>query len=238
MDQIILKSESDTFVPMAPTPVIPEYLKNTYHWAYIDPKTVFWLDRGLIVWAILWGNSGRLMRSAFNEVSPGGKVLQAAYVYGSFSPSLARHVGGEGELEVIDIVPLQVKNCRARLEDIAQAKVRLADAAEPGGGPYDGVVCYFLLHEMPQDKKTDVVNGLLGTVAPGGKAIFVDYHEPTRFHPLRGIMHLIWRKLEPFALDLLTTEIENLTDKKDEFTWTKETFFGGLYQKVVATRRF
>ncbi|MBC8337451.1 MAG: class I SAM-dependent methyltransferase [Alphaproteobacteria bacterium] len=237
MDQIIIKTESDLPAPLFTAPAIPDYIKDTYHWAYIDPATVSWLDRGLIVWAILWGNSGRLMRAAFQEIKPGGSVLQAAYVYGDFSPSLGRHVGPDGSLDVIDIVPLQVDNCRARLRGLPWARIRLADAAEPGGGPYDAVCCYFLLHEMPRDKKIDVVRGLLDSVAPGGKVIFVDYHKPARLHPLKGVMNLIWRKLEPFAIDLMETEIEALADDGDAFTWSKETFFGGLYQKVVATRR-
>ncbi|MCW9033751.1 MAG: rhodoquinone biosynthesis methyltransferase RquA [Alphaproteobacteria bacterium] len=237
MDQIILKSQSQALVPLSTKPVIPDYLKKTYHWAYIDPTTVSWLDRGIIVWAILWGNSRRLMKSAFEEIKPGGRVLQAAYVYGDFSPNLARHVGENGQLDVIDIVPLQVENCRRRLKGLPQAKVRLADAAAPGGGPYDGICCYFLLHEMPHEKKVEVIRGLLDNVAPGGKAVFVDYHKPVRFHPLGGIMNLIWRKLEPFTMDLLETEISTLAGGDDAFTWSKQTFFGGLYQKVVATRR-
>ena len=66
-------------------------------------------------------------------------------------------------------------------------------------------------------------------------AVFVDYHKPARLHPLRGIMHLIWRKFEPFAAGLLESEIEAFADD-GAFTWSKETFFGGLYQKIVATR--
>ena len=237
MDQIIIKSKSSTSEPLFKEPVVPDYLKDTYNWAYIDPKTVSWLDRGLIVWAILWGNSARLMNSAFQDIKPGGKVLQAAYVYGDFSPSLARHVGPDGRLDVIDIVPLQVNNCRQRLKGLPQASVRLADASEPGGGEYDSVCCYFLLHEVPHDKKIDIIRGLLKSVGLGGKVVFVDYHKPGRFHPLKGIMNLVWRKLEPFAIDLLDTDIKTLATDDENFLWTKQTYFGGLYQKVVATRR-
>jgi len=236
MNQIISNTKSDSPAPLITAPAIPDYLKETYHWAYIDPVIVPWLDRGLIVWTILWGNSGRLMRAAFKEIEPGGNVLQAAYVYGDFSPSLARHVGPKGRLDVIDIVPLQVDNCRTRLKGLNQASARLADAAEPGGGPYDAVCCYFLLHEIPRDKKIDVVRGLLDRVAPGGKAVFMDYHKPARLHLLKGVMNLIWRKFEPFTIDLTETEIETFADAGSAFPWSKETFFGGLYQIVVATR--
>ncbi|MBL6932582.1 MAG: class I SAM-dependent methyltransferase [Rhodospirillales bacterium] len=236
MDQILIKTETDSPAPLLAAPAIPDYLLNTYHWAYINPTNVSWLDRDLIVWAILWGNSGRLMSAAFSEIKPGENVLQAAYVYGDFSHRLAHHVGPDGKLDVIDILPIQVNNCRARLEDLPQASVRLADAMNPGGGPYDSVCCYFLLHEMPHEKRTDVIRGLLERVAPGGKAIFVDYHKPAPLHPLKGIMNLIWRKFEPFAIDLMETEIETIVPDVKNFNWTKETYFGGLYQKVVARR--
>ena len=236
MDQRVLKrvAEPDAQDALA----IPDYLEKTYHWAYINPETVTWLDRGIIVWAILWGNSGRLMRAAFKEIKPGTKVLQAAYVYGGFTPGLARHVGSHGQLDVIDIVPLQVENCRKRLRKWPQADARLADAAMAGGGSYEGICCYFLLHEMPNDKKIDVVKGLLDQVAAGGKLVFVDYHRPARFHPLAAIMNFIWRRFEPYAFGLLETEIQTLAgiQRSGLYRWSKQTYFGGLYQKVVAER--
>jgi ubiquinone/menaquinone biosynthesis C-methylase UbiE len=237
MDQVIIKNQSTVSAPLFTPPVIPDYLKNTYNWAYINPASVSFLDREIIVWAILWGNSERLKRAAFKEIEPETKVLQAAYVYGDFSPSLARHIGPKGQLDVVDIVPLQVDNCQRRLKNEPWASARVADAAQPGGGPFDSVCCYFLLHEMPHDKKIEVIRGLLDCVAPGGRAVFIDYHKPARFHPLKGIMHFIWRTLEPYAVELTETEIVSLADYGESFSWSKETFFGGLYQKVVATRK-
>ncbi|MCB2100458.1 MAG: rhodoquinone biosynthesis methyltransferase RquA [Rhodobacterales bacterium] len=212
-------------------------MSRTYTWAYIDPQMVRRLDRNLVVWSLLWGNSGRLMQAAFQHVPVGGRVLQAAYVYGEYTRALARHVGADGFLDVIDIVPLQVENCRARLRDLAWADARHADAADPGEDTYDAVCCYFLLHEMPHDKKRAVVDALLDRVEPGGTAVFVDYHRPARWHPLRSLMTLVWRRLEPYAEDLLETEIPHLTDRAADFQWEKTTYFGGLYQKVVARRR-
>ncbi|CCQ75199.1 rhodoquinone biosynthesis methyltransferase RquA [Magnetospira sp. QH-2] len=235
MDQIVIDPESGTPPAVSP-PSIPKYLIDTYDWAYLNPTGVRLLDRDIMVRTILWGNANRLMQAAFKEFKPGEKVLQAAQVYGQFSANLARHIGPEGQLDVVDIVPLQVKNCGERLKDFPWARARLADAAEPGGGPYDAICCYFLLHEMPHQKKVDVVRGLLESVRPGGRVCFVDYHKPARCHPLRGLMGLIWRKLEPYAIELTETDIKTLAGDFERVSWSKETFFGGLYQKVVATR--
>ena len=221
----------------AAPPPLPDYLVDTYTWAYLRPASLMLLDNPVVVSSILWGNFQRLMRTACGEFLAGQKVLQAACVYGSFSDALARAVGSDGRLEVVDIAPLQVENCRRKLQGRPWVRVRLADAAAPGGGPYDGVCCFFLLHELPDGHKRSVVDGLLDSVRPGGRVVFVDYHQPESWHPLRGLMNVGWRRLEPFAFGLVDTEIQGLASNGDAFVWRKETYFGGLYQKVVAQRR-
>ena len=49
---------------------LPDYLRNTYSWAYLDHRTVPWLDRPVVVSAILWGNASRLMDAAVREFAP------------------------------------------------------------------------------------------------------------------------------------------------------------------------
>ena len=218
-------------------PRMPPYLEEVYWWAYLRPASLAVFDHSPIVSAILWGNYNRLKRAAFAEIRPGQSVLQAACVYGDFSTDLAGHVGGDGRLEVIDVAPLQVDNCRRKLRNFPQAQARLADAAEPGGGPYDVVCCFFLLHELPDGHTRAVLDGLLSSVAPGGKAIFVDYHNAHPLHPLKPITNLVFRLLEPFAKGLCEHGIADFAGDAGSFVWRKRTYFGGLYQKVVAERK-
>lgn len=215
---------------------VPAYMYEVYDWAYLDPRNVKLLDRELIVSLILWGNNRRLKQALLTEITPQSTVLQTAHVYGTLIPEIASKLAHPGQLEVVEVSPLQALRCREKLCKFPQAVVRIGDAANLNTQPRDVVSCFFLLHEIPGDYKRAVVNNLLNHVACGGKAVFVDYHKPGRFHPLRGVMNLIWRKLEPFAFELLETEIKTLADDSAAFTWTKQTFFGGLYQKVVATR--
>ncbi|TVR98672.1 MAG: methyltransferase domain-containing protein [Rhodospirillales bacterium] len=216
---------------------LPDYLVKTYSWAYLRPSSLLIFDNPLVVGAILWGNIWRLMRAACDEFRPGQRILQAASVYGSLSATLAETVGSDGQLEVIDIAPLQVDHTRRKLAGYPQASVRVADAARPGGGRYDGICCFFLLHEIPDAYKHAVVDGLLDSAAPGAKVVFVDYHRPLPLHPLRPVMQGVFRWLEPYAEGLLCREIRDFAAERDAFTWRKETFFGGLYQKVVAQRK-
>jgi SAM-dependent methyltransferase len=177
------------------------------------------------------------MQAAADEFTPGQKVLQSACVYGDFSPLLARRVGPAGQLTVIDVAPIQTENCQRKLTRYPHAKVRIADAAAPLKDDVDAVCCFFLLHEVPEDYKERIVNNLLGLVKPGGKVVFVDYHRPHPFHPLKGIMALVFRWLEPYAPILWKREIKSYASRAEEFDWDKCTYFGGLYQKIVAVRR-
>jgi SAM-dependent methyltransferase len=225
---------ADSVLPWATG--VPAYMHEVYCWAYLNPSNVKLLDREIIVSLILWGNSQRLKQALLAEITPEATVLQAAHVYGTLIPEIASKLSHSGQLEVVEVSPLQAGICREKLRAFPQAVVRIDDIATLRTQPRDLVSCFFLLHEIPSDYKRAVINTLLDHVAPGGKAVFVDYHKPGRFHPLRGVMNLIWHKLEPFTIELVDTEIKTLADNSSAFTWSKETFFGGLYQKVVATR--
>lgn len=218
---------------------VPLYLRRTYSWAYLDRRTLGWLDRPSVVSAILWGNAHRLMQAAVAAFRPGSRVLQAACVYGGFSAMLARRVGSEGRLEVVDVAPLQVANARRKLAGLPQASVRRADLAGgcPGWRAYDGVCCFFLLHEVPATTRSRIVGHLLDAVAPGGRVVFVDYHRPHARHPLRWPMAAVFRWLEPYAESLLDTDIATLSAQSAAFSWQKRTLFGGLYQIVIGDRR-
>jgi len=226
--------ESDTWSASVSTPPIPAYLDEVYHWAYLDPQKVQLLDRDLVVGAILWGNDKRLRRALMDEVRPGDSVLQVSHVYGSAIPDLARFVGPRGQLDAIDVAPIQVARCREKLAPYPWARVRWADARDPGGGPYDVVSCFFLLHEIPDDCKSAVVDALLDVVKPGGRVVFIDYHRPLAWHPLGWLMSRVFDALEPFAKGLWQREIRDFAGHTGRFTWHKQIFFGGLYQKVVA----
>jgi hypothetical protein len=159
-----------------------------------------------------------------------------AHVYGSLIPELAGWIGRSGQLDVIDLVPLQAALCRRKLRDFPQAHVRIADAARPGDGIYDAVTCFFLLHEIPDERKRAVVGALLARIVPGDRVVFVDYHKPTRWHPLRGLMRRLMTRLEPFAENLWHHEIAEFASAPSAYRWEKQILFGGLYQKTVACR--
>lgn len=221
----------------SPPDNIPAYMHDVYEWAYISPRNVQLLDRNWVVNSILLGNNNKLQHALLSEIIPGQRVLQSANVYGSLIPKLAECVGTAGTLDVIDVVPIQAARCQHKLQDMPQATVRICDARDFHNGQYDLVSCFFLLHEVPDDWKRAIVDNLLGSMAPEGRAVFVDYHGPAWWHPLREIMRPMLKLLEPFALSLWNNEIRTFASTPDHYNWQTETYFGGLYQKTVVTKR-
>jgi ubiquinone/menaquinone biosynthesis C-methylase UbiE len=217
--------------------LVPSYLRDVYGWAYLTPWLAPWLDRQVVVQTILWGNAQRLISDVLQELKPGDRVFQPAAVYGDFSRQVAVTIGTKGHLEVRDIAPLQVELTRRKLAGLTQVHVARGDAAEPDDDKADVVTCFFLLHEVPDDLKLRITREMLRLVAPGGRAVFVDYHRPSSLHPLKPLMHKIFDWLEPFAKSLWFNEIKDLAGATgNKFHWRKHTRFGGMYQIVVAER--
>jgi len=222
--------------PVAVAPKVPDYLQDVYYWAYINPRNVKLLDREIVVRTILWQQHRKLQSTAFVEIEPGQRVLQSACVYGSFSANLAEHIGPEGTLDIFDVAEIQVINTRRKLQAYPNATVHFGDVLEMDLEPFDTICCYFLLHELPDSYKREAVNLFLSKVVPGGKVVFVDYHKPLWWHPLKLITSLVFDTLEPFAKGLWRNEIRELADEPEHFSWRKEPHFGNLFQKVVAKR--
>lgn len=216
---------------------VPAYMHDVYDWAYLNPRNVALLDREIVVSLILWGNSRRLSQALLSEIHGWETVLQAAHVYGGLIPEIAAKLIDPAQLEVIDVAPVQAARAREKLRPFPGAVIRIGDAAKIQTTPKDLVSCFFLLHEIPSDYKRRVVNRLLDHVGEGGKAVFVDYHRPHWLHPLKFPMMAIYKLFEPFAKELWDHEIADYATDPDAFTWRKETYFGGLYQKTVAKRR-
>jgi ubiquinone/menaquinone biosynthesis C-methylase UbiE len=216
---------------------IPEYLNETYWWAYVHPKAVRFFERQWLVNLILWGNFAKLRDAAlaeFGETLP-GRTLQVACVYGDFTPRLAARLEEDATLDVVDVLPIQLANLRAKLEAACAVNLVNRDASDLGfaDGSYDRVILFFLLHEMPLEVRRRTLSEAMRVVKPGGQLVIVDYHRPARWHPLRGVMKWILRNFEPFAMDLWRHEVTEWLPPLPEGALRKETFYGGLYQKLV-----
>lgn len=220
---------------------IPRYLTQAYWWAYVHPKAVQLFERDWLVNTILFGNYGRLREAALAELGATvhGRTLQVACVYGNLTLNLQQRLAPDARLDVVDVLPIQLKNLSEKLpadERVAllhgdSSKLACADAN------YDQVLLFFLLHEQPDAVRSATLAEAMRVVKPGGRVVIVDYHRPAEWHPARPLMRLVFRKLEPFAMALWNHEVlDFLPPGVRPTALTKQTYFGGLYQKLVLTR--
>ena len=221
---------------------IPRYLQQVYWWAYVHPKAVHVFEREWLVNAILFGNYGRLRDEALADLggTVTGRTLQVACVYGNLTPKLQMRLGPQAELDVVDILPVQLKNLEGKLQPDPRITLMLGDSsALPGAdASYDQVLLFFLLHEQPAHVRNATLAEAMRVVKPGGKVVIVDYHRPVPWHPLTLLMRGVFRRLEPYAMDLWNTEIGALLPHQpNPVPIEKKTYFGGLYQKLVLTPR-
>ena len=220
---------------------VPHYLRAHYWWAYIHPKAVRLFERQWLVNLILWGNYAQLRDAALAELgeSLAGRTLQVACVYGDLTSRLCRQVAsGGGAIDIVDVLPIQLGNLRAKLPKDAPARLLPMDSSDMNlpDASYDRALVFFLLHEQPRRYREWTLREALRVVKPGGKIVIVDYAMPRWWHPLRYLWRPLLAKLEPFALDLWREEIADLLPPLQVgTTLQKQSFFGGLYQKVVVT---
>jgi ubiquinone/menaquinone biosynthesis C-methylase UbiE len=225
--------------PVPTPPPIPDYLQDTYWWAYLHPKALHFFEREWVVNLILWGNMRKLTRTVLDEMSlpPNSRVLQVACVYGEFSSLLAGHLAGNGsQLDLVDVAPIQLQNAREKLAAHGNVHYHHQDssALTLPADSYDQTVVFFLLHEQPEDVRRKTIAEAIRVTRPGGKVIFVDYHGPRRSNPFRYVMKPVLTWLEPFAMDLWRQELPEFMPasvRPEQFQ--SEFYFGGLYQKIV-----
>ncbi|MBX3669158.1 MAG: rhodoquinone biosynthesis methyltransferase RquA [Rhodocyclaceae bacterium] len=217
---------------------MPEYLEKVYWWAYVRPAAVRLFERPWLVNLILFGRYRRLCNAALDALGNPvcGRSLQVACVYGALTPRLYARLAEHASLDVVDVLPQQLRNLehklprghRVRLLQQNSAALLAPDAF------YDQVLVFFLLHEQPVEVRRRTLAEALRVTRPGGRVVIVDYHCPQAWHPLRPLLRGVLGTLEPFALDLWRAEITDFLPSRAALRRVdKRLFFGGLYQLVV-----
>lgn len=163
--------------------------------------------------------------------------MQVACGYGDFTAQLLRRITPGGRLDVVDVLPVQLANLRAKLSADSRVRVMLHDSAALAlpAASYDRAVLFFLLHEQPAHVRRRTLAETWRVVKPGGKIVLFDYHRPHPWHPLRAPLKALLARLEPYALDLWRHDIAHFLPP-EAMPIRKEIFFGGWYQKLVLER--
>ncbi len=222
---------------------VPAYLERHYWWAYARPWSVRLFERPWLINLILYGNYEKLRDVTLAELADNlaGKTLKISCCYGSLTPDLekrARTVGGE--LDLIDILPVQLENAQRQMGEGSIARLTQMDATKLDfpNESFDTVLLFFLMHELPQEYRERAMAEALRVLKRGGKIVVTDFGVPKRWNiffrfiwlPMLGI-------LEPFAIAMWRRELTNLLPAQmGALTWRKESYFGGLFQKLVALK--
>ena len=163
-DGIDIPNAGEEAVQLNPVtvPAIPDYLQDTYWWAYLHPKSFWFFEREWVVNLILWGNMKKLTNAVLDEMElqPHSSVLQVACVYGDFSNRLASHVGKtQSWLSVVDVAPIQIQNIEKKLKDHGNVSVFHQDstALSFADNSLDETIVFFLLHEQPEHARRKTV---------------------------------------------------------------------------------
>ena len=218
--------------------VLPKYLKAIYGKIYENPKVSKVLDNARLLKIFTLGNSARLIDAALKEIKQNQKVLQIGVTFGDQIEQTADRLGHRSRYDLVDVSQTQLKLAEEKYKYLySNMRFLHLDGREPINEKYDVVLVYMLLHELPILSKIKVINNALNCTNSKGKVIFIDYHNPQPWHPLRYVVRMFNRLYQPFAEKLWDREIYSFADKKMKFFWRKKTYFGDMYQKVVASRK-
>lgn len=217
------------------------------------------LDRQFLVDIVLWGNFAKLRDAAVQELQVSnnknngliqGKTLQLSCVYANLTETLANHLAPDATLDVVDVVPAQLENLNRKLHRIDnlvhkqnalnQVTLSCRNATDLHGfadESMDQVLIFFLLHETPDDvRRQTLAEACRVLKSNGGKLVLIDYHRPSSLF-WEGIMSTMYRIYEPFAHDLWMHNLSSwFPGSMQQKSFHKDTYFGGLYQRVVVTK--
>lgn len=236
-----------SYVPKAPPPrpgrlPVPHYLDKHYWWAYVHPNAVRFWERQWLINLVLLGNYKKLANAALETLGERlpGRTLQISCCYGDLTPQIVQRARASGgSVDVIDVLPVQLDNLRrklkpglpVRLQEMNSERLEFADAT------FDRVVLFFLMHEQPDGVRHRTLREALRVLKPGGQILLVDYAKAAWWHPVRYLLLPILRILEPFAGALWDSELADVMPREMAgCTWRRTSYFGGLYQRLVATR--
>jgi len=218
---------------------LPAYIREIYAPIYLNKQNSKDFDDNRLLTLLTLGYNNKLANSVCDEINYQNSVLQIGATFGKQIEKVLTKIGPYGSFDLIDVSKVQIERCQNKfIYSFPKIEFLQQDAAEePIKGNYDVVICYMLLHEVPDPTKYKIVENALKAINAGGKVIFIDYHLPMDFHPLKYLIRAFNRLYQPFAESLWKNEIRNYAENPEKYTWKKTLFFGDVYQKVVVTRK-
>lgn len=219
---------------------VPEYLKSVYNRRYFHPFFSQIFDDEWMAAIGTFFCQNKLTQCVTKEIFENNDVLQLGLASGNFERRIAEKINSKGQYHIEDLSAQHIKAVQPRISFWQNIVIMERDFTTPGtkqNKKYNAVIGYFVLHEIPDARKRALLQRAFDALKPDGKMIFVDYARPKKFHPLKYPLKMFNRLYEPFAESLWYNEIQSFAPKTDKLIWDRKTFFGDMYQCVIAQRR-
>lgn len=217
---------------------LPLYLKEFYSWIYTNKTISKFLDIQIVNDILTLGGYKQMVKSELREINSHENVLQLGATFGNQMEQVAKATGCYGKYDIVDISKVQIKRCKDKYQYAYPIMNFInQDVTTPLQNKYEVIICHMLLHEVPIVKRKEIIEFALNNLTENGRAVFVDYHNPSKKHPLRYFIRMFNRLYQPFAEKMWEREISSYPSNYFDFNWSKRTFCWGMYQKVVATRK-
>ena len=214
----------------------PSYISQLYPLIYHNKKIYRFLDDDRIQTVLSFGFRRRIIDDMLENIKTNSSVLQIGCTFGGQMQKTADKIGRYGSYVVVDALPEQIERARGQLID-KKIDFEVHDGRKPFSSKYDAVICFMLLHEMPETSRKKLIDNALDAVKQGGQAIFVDYNKPSEWNVLRFVLKPFNRLFFPFVEKLWEKPIKNYARQSAHFSWDKKTYGARMFQKIVAVRQ-
>lgn len=173
---------------------------------------------------------------------PGRRVLITSCAFGNVMPRIAeaaRHAGA-ALVQVVDIVENELRHAERKMLVGAAPPLEFlhqdATALELPDGSVGANVVFFLLHELPDDRKQRALEEACRVLEPGGKLYLAEFHRP-HARVLRALSWSYFKVFEPLGVALWAEHdpmrrLSAMPGMRCERT----IVFHGNFQVIVATK--
>lgn len=178
-----------------------------------------------------------LVKSLNKELKMNDNVLQLGISFGNQIKKTSSVIGSLSQYDILDICEKEIKRASEKYSEINFIHGD-ARSFNPSSS-YDVIICFMLLSQVPSASKRKIINNALNMIGNKGKVIFIDWHTPLFYHPLRYLVRMYNRLNHPFIERLWDRDISSYaeTSLRSKFSWRKTTYFGRMFQKCVATKK-
>jgi len=216
------------------------------YWIYKSPFFIKLADRMFVVSSILLFQYNNLVSCVVKRLNPslkGKRILQISCAFGNVSEKIAESCAKQDadEFVLTDIMQSEVDNAQRKLKRFGKLCTFLKQDAtnlEFEDQSFDYVVVFFLPHELPLDKKGQLIEEANRVLKPGGKIVFGEFHKP-RLKILEVLGRIYFKVFEPYATEMWDDfDIgKALEEKADQpYKFEKDTFLFDNFQVLTAKR--